>query len=468
MSGRPESLGTSPEPEDYERLTRAQLIDELRKLHWQFRHEFQRVELDLSIHQEELASQNEELRHKQQLLEASREHYAELYDFAPLPYMSLDQFGAIVQINLTGSELLGLERSRVTGTPLLSHVLEPDRRILFDHLRRCRENLVATSELRLVRTGAPPVPAQLHSRAFRPADTGGVLFRTTFTDLTEIKQAEEALRAARNTLEARVEERTAELQRANQALQAEVVGRQRKELELREANAALRRSNDDLNQFAHAASHDLKEPLRTIATFSQLLQERCRHKIDAEADGFIEHVVQGARQMDALLRDLLEYAQAGQTLAHDGQVADANAALRKVAGNLDASVQQSGATITHDPLPVVKVHEVHLIQIFQNLIGNALKYRREESPRIHVSAYRNDQDCTFSVADNGMGIDPAYTRQVFGIFKRLHGNKYPGTGMGLAICSKIIGRYGGRIWLDSEPGKGSVFRFTLPVGDAHG
>src|SRR5687768_3048887 len=139
MSGRPSSSETHPVPEEYQRMTKAQLIDEIRRLQWKFRHELRRLELDLSIHQEELATQNDELRHKQQLLEASREHYAELYDFAPLPYMTLDQFGVIVQINMTGSELLGLERGRLTGTPLLANVLEADRRILREHLRRCRD-----------------------------------------------------------------------------------------------------------------------------------------------------------------------------------------------------------------------------------------------------------------------------------------------------------------------------------------
>ncbi len=246
----------------------------------------------------------------------------------------------------------------------------------------------------------------------------------TLTDITERKRAEEAL-----------------------ASQAE----------------ELARSNSDLQQFAYSASHDLREPLRQLAVFTELLQSRYQDKLAAEAGLLIEHAVSSAHRMEGLLKDLLAYTQAADAPQGPAAYTDANEVCRKTVATFEAKIAQSGARIDCDPLPVLAIHEVHLTQLFQNLIGNALKYCGLEPPHVHISAERSDGLWKLTVADNGIGIDPAYKNQVFGIFQRLHGGgKYSGSGIGLAICQKIVQRYGGRIWVESELGRGSRFMFTLP------
>ncbi len=225
---------------------------------------------------------------------------------------------------------------------------------------------------------------------------------------------------------------------------------------------ALRRANSDLEQFAFSASHDLQEPLRMVATFSQLLQMKYSGKLDEQADTIIGHCVEGATRMGRMIRDLLEYTRAAsisETLP--GKVA-LEAALEEALDNLQASIQESNAIVTHDPLPALPVEPVHLQQIFQNLISNAIKYRGSQAPRVHIGAVREAGVWRFSVKDNGIGIEPRYKDHVFGLFKRLHGrNRYSGTGLGLAICKKLVERYHGQIWVESEPGAGSTFFFTL-------
>jgi signal transduction histidine kinase len=236
---------------------------------------------------------------------------------------------------------------------------------------------------------------------------------------------------------------------------------------LRNANHALRRANDDLEQFAYSASHDLREPLRTVAVYTQLLKRHFGDKVDSKAEVYIRHTVSGARRMEALMNDLLSYVQAARGADEEQPVADSNQILNKTLSNLQTAIQESGASVSSDGLPVVPVHSVHLEQLLQNLIGNAIKYRSEAPPRIEIAAQRSPQEWTFYVKDNGIGIDPQYAKQVFGIFKRLHSSEsYSGTGIGLAICQKIVERYGGRIWVESELGKGATFCFTLPVAQA--
>jgi signal transduction histidine kinase len=236
---------------------------------------------------------------------------------------------------------------------------------------------------------------------------------------------------------------------------------------LSQANEALRRSNEDLNQFAYAASHDLQEPLRMMAIYSQLLQKRYQGRLDGEADQFITFIVQGAQHMEVLLKGLLEYSRAASMSEQPCVPTDCNAALQKALFNLEATIKQSGACVTADPLPMVRAHDTSLLQLLQNLVGNALKYRGKEAPQVHISAERRGAEWVFSVRDNGIGIDPQYARQIFGIFKRLHGREYPGTGIGLAICQKIVERYGGHIWVESERGKGATFYFTVPAEKSH-
>ena len=229
--------------------------------------------------------------------------------------------------------------------------------------------------------------------------------------------------------------------------------------------AALRRANSDLQQFAYSASHDLKEPLRMVAIYSQVLQRKYRGKLDAEADEYLSYTAQGAKRMDMLVRDLLEYTQALGEIDQEFSPADTHRVLEEAIANLGGAIQECNARIHVRTLPpLLAIKNVHLLQIFQNVIGNAIKYRGEETPVIEVSGVQDGAFCRICVQDNGIGISPAYREQVFGLFKRLHaGDKYPGTGLGLAICQKIVHRYGGRIWIESEgPGHGSTFCFTVP------
>jgi signal transduction histidine kinase len=224
----------------------------------------------------------------------------------------------------------------------------------------------------------------------------------------------------------------------------------------------LRRSNEDLRQFAYAAGHDLKEPLRTVGSYMQLLQRKYAGKLDKEADDFLNLGVDGVARMNRLISDLLAYAQLG-TQEGSRQMVNAGDVLLWTRMNLAPAIQEAAAEITSDPLPSVYSDQMQLLQLFQNLIGNALKYRSAEPPRVHVSAEKVDSEWVISVRDNGIGFDPQYSDRIFGVFKRLHGRDVPGTGIGLALCKRIMEKHGGRIWAESEPGKGSVFFMAFPV-----
>jgi PAS domain S-box-containing protein len=234
--------------------------------------------------------------------------------------------------------------------------------------------------------------------------------------------------------------------------------------QLKIANQALQRSNADLEQFAYAASHDLQEPLRMVSIYSQLLQEEYSDVLDDRASSYIGFAVNGATRMSNLLRALLTYSRVANAPAEALQQADARSAVTTALLNLESTIEETGAEIKVGELPLVQIPEIHLVQLFQNLIGNALKYRSEsEKPHIKIGARREIGGAwLFSVADNGIGIEPEYLTQIFGIFKRLHGHAFEGTGIGLALCQKIVERTGGRIWAESESGRGSTFYFTLP------
>jgi PAS domain S-box-containing protein len=233
--------------------------------------------------------------------------------------------------------------------------------------------------------------------------------------------------------------------------------------ELRKMAEALARSNADLQQFAYSASHDLQEPLRVVAGFVNLLAKRYKGKIDKKADEFIEYAIEGTKSMQALIKDLLDYSQVG-TAVRSFEPTDCSSAVDKAVFNLQAAIRESGAIITYDNLPSVTADSSQLIRLFQNLIGNAIKFRSKEAPKIQISASRLENEWVFSVKDNGIGIDPKFANRIFVTFQRLHGRKeYPGSGIGLATCKKIVERHGGRIWVESEPEKGSVFYFTIPI-----
>ncbi|HZO52576.1 MAG TPA: PAS domain-containing protein, partial [Bryobacteraceae bacterium] len=244
----------------------------------------------------------------------------------------------------------------------------------------------------------------------------------------------------------------------------DITGRKRVEQELRTAEQNLRHSNDDLTHFSYALSHDMQEPLRMVVSFTQLLARDYHDKLDAKANEYMRQAVDGAMRMESLLTDLREYWSVSEQKVEALVPVDCNQVLERARTFLGSAIAESKATITHDPLPTVFLEEYPLTLLFQNLLSNAIKYRRPEAlPRIHISAHRNGSAWRFSVDDQGIGMDARYLEQIFAPFKRLHGSKYAGTGLGLAMCKKIVERYHGRIWAESAAGKGTLIQFTLPA-----
>jgi PAS domain S-box-containing protein len=242
----------------------------------------------------------------------------------------------------------------------------------------------------------------------------------------------------------------------------EVTDRKKAEARLREAHEELKRSNAELEQFAYVASHDLQEPLRMVASYAQLLGRRYEAKLDGDAREFMAYIVDGAARMKQLIEDLLAYSRVG-TKGAEFKVVNGEDALKRALFNLRVAIHESGAVVTNDPLPTLSADEVQLGQLLQNLMSNALKFRSASVPRIHIGVTESAKEYTFEVRDNGIGIEPQYYERIFMVFQRLHNKgEYPGTGIGLAICKKVVERHGGRIWVDSRHGAGSSFFFTLP------
>jgi light-regulated signal transduction histidine kinase (bacteriophytochrome) len=213
------------------------------------------------------------------------------------------------------------------------------------------------------------------------------------------------------------------------------------------------------------ASHDLQEPLRMVSSYIGLLERRYKEKLDSDARDFIHFAVDGAKRMQQLINDLLTYSRV-TTQGKPFEPTDCEEMLNRVLMNLKVAIEEKGAKVTHDPLSSVKADGLQLERLLQNLIGNGLKYVKERAPKIHVSAKKQEKEWLFSIDDNGIGIAPEYKEKIFGIFQRLHTREeYPGTGIGLAVCKKIVERHGGRIWVESNPGEGSIFYFTIPADD---
>ena len=243
----------------------------------------------------------------------------------------------------------------------------------------------------------------------------------------------------------------------------ESIERQRAEQQLREASANLARSNTDLQQFAYVASHDMFEPLRMITSYLQLLTGRHNLHLDEQGREFVSYALDGAKRMQALINDLLAYSRV-DSRGGSFEPTNCEQVLESATSNLKLALQESGAAVTHEPLPTVRADPVQLTQLFQNLLGNAMKFHGPEPPRIHIECERQNGEWIFSVKDNGIGIEPRNYDRIFVIFQRLHTRKeYSGTGIGLAICKRIVERHGGRIWVESAPGQGSTFCFTLPA-----
>jgi PAS domain S-box-containing protein len=344
-------------------------------------------------------------------------------------------------------ELLGFSQTEWVENPILWYTqLHPEDRNRWheEFARTCSEGRHFQSVYRFIARDGHVVwvhgEAQVvRDEAGRPQFLQGVAF-----DITGIKRAEEELRAMNQTLAERVAERTAEL---------------------REQTVELERSNRALNEFTYVVTHDLREPLRTINSFIQKLVDHYSGQFDATAEDFIARTVNAGKRMGTLITDLLSYSRVGSE-GKAPEPVECDKALQAALANLHASLDESGAAVTASELPVVQAAPSQLVQLFQNLVSNALKFRGEEPLRIHVSADRRGDEWEIGVADNGIGIEANSLERIFrlGVESRLHSRaKYPGHGIGLATCQKIVERHGGRIWATSDgPGKGTAIHFTLP------
>jgi PAS domain S-box-containing protein len=388
----------------------------------------------------ELSRNTALLRRQAEVLSKAEQKFRSLLEAAPDAMIISSEDGRISLVNSQVEVMFGFRREELIGQNIRE--LVPDwasfSPLSADVHAHAAVGPSSPRELWAVRKNKQRYPVEISLSPLQTEE--GLLLTSAIRDITERKKADEAIRELNTTLEQRVSERTQELV---------------------ESNEALRQSNDDLKQFAYAASHDLQEPLRMVALYSQMLQRKYASESDAETDQYVGFIVGGAKRMEMLLKDLLTYSQTGADVG-PAQPVDFEPVMRKVLLNLQASIEQNAASISWDSLPTVQAHEVRLVQLLQNIVGNAIKYRSQEVPKIRIAAERRDTDWLFVVEDNGIGIEPEYAPQIFGIFKRLHGQNYPGTGIGLAICQRIVERYNGRIWVESKPGEGSRFFFTLP------
>jgi len=371
-----------------------------------------------------------ERRNAEEIARQERDRAQTYLDVAGVMLLVLDADQTVRLINRMGSQILGYREAEIVGQNWFERFLPPSNRDL----------VLAT---------------------FRQLMAGTMEAVEFYENYVLTKSGQQRLIAWHNIL---LRNERGEIQGVLSSGE-DITDKRRAEGQLKETALALARSNAELEEFAYVASHDLREPLRMITSFIQLLEQRYRDKLDADGLKYMAFVVDGARRMGQLIRDLLQYARIGSQRKEFATV-DCNHIVQMALQNLGVAISENQAVITIDGLlPSVRGDDVQLIQLFQNLIANAIKFRRpEEPPRIQIAAVRDKQDWVFSVRDNGIGIDPKHFDRIFVIFQQLHTrDKYPGTGIGLAVCKKIAERHGGRIWLASVPGEGSTFHFTLPA-----
>ena len=380
--------------------------------------------------------------------------------------ISIDESHVITLFNRGAERIFGYSAADIIGQPLDRLIPE---RFVARHGNQVRDFSAAPEASRMMaqrgeiygrRRDGSEFPAEASISKFRGPN--GLVFTVILRDITERRAAELILRGAHDELERRVRERTAELEERNAQLQQEIQERRRAEKLLAEQARELARSNADLEQFASVASHDLQEPLRMVASYTQLLGKRYRNRLDEDADEFMGFIVDGALRMQRLINDLLTFSRVGSR-GKGFQPVDLATSVAQVRINLRAAIDESGARISTGTLPVVNADATQMEQLLQNLIGNAIKFRKGPAPRVHIDARREDAAWRIEVQDDGIGIDARYAERIFVIFQRLHtAAEYPGTGIGLAICKKIVERHGGQIGVHSTPGEGASFSFTLP------
>ena len=351
---------------------------------------------------------------------------------------AVSERGIVLYVNRQLADLLGRDRPELVGSPAIELFGVDDRDVVAGMLR-IGAGVTGWAEVGLRHVGGRQVPVRL---AVSCLDVGGATVHCLITtDLTSVKEAARALAASNAALA----EHARNLERVNRELTA---------------------SNAELEQFAYVASHDLQEPLRMVSSYTTLLAEDLGDRLDDTARRHLDIAHDAALRMGLLVHDLLEYARVSRGTDAGPERVDCDRLVETVQVDLHDAIVAAGATVTHDPLPTVTGMPTGLRQLFTNLVDNAVKFHGDRPVQVHVGAERDGPMWLFSVADNGIGIDPAQTERIFEVFKRLHTRgSYPGTGVGLAICKKVVEQHGGRIWVDSRPGTGATFRFTLPADD---
>ncbi|MDQ1326884.1 MAG: hypothetical protein QG641_164, partial [Candidatus Poribacteria bacterium] len=437
---------------------------------------------------------SERLKMEEQLRK-SEEKYRLIFELSPEVILILDKKGNVHDVNERTYDWIGYKPEEFIGKNILKlpFLTKKSKLIAMQNFfKRITGKEIQPYELEFItKDKKTHIICRVVANPIRDENGKIVQDLVMLSDITDQKKAENALLKAYDDLEIRVKERTMELTKINEELKLEITKRRQienvlidKEKTLKErlkveeeistdlkkeiserkrTEAELARSNAELQQFAYIASHDLQEPLRMVASYLQLLERRYKSQLDADADDFISYAVDGATRMQRLINDLLVYSRVSSR-GKEFKPTDCEEIFEQTLANLQIAIMENEVTVTHDHLPVVIADDVQMVQIFQNLIANAIKFRKAEPPHIHVSAEQKDSEWVFSVRDNGIGIDAEYKDRIFIIFQRLHNiGKYPGTGIGLAVCKRIVERHGGCIWVESKPGDGSSFFFTMPI-----
>jgi signal transduction histidine kinase/CheY-like chemotaxis protein len=405
------------------------------------------VFVELSRTNAKLKEQADELRKQAEVLQKAEQRFRSLLEAAPDAMVMCRDDGKVVMVNSRTEVLFNCGRDKLISRDIrtlvhgwgfhLPAAWDEDLSAPVAEPAGPAEPAERGVELLAFPENRAPFPVEV---TFSPLHTDeGVVITSAIRDISDRKRTEEQIRQLNAHLEERVLERT----------------------------EALLRSNEELQQFAYVASHDLQEPLRTVSIYAQLLAKRYNGQLQGDADQFINFIVDGAERMERLIHDLLDFSQIEARGADFFTKLDCEAVLDDAIRNLQSLIEESGAVVTRERLPAVAGDAVQLTRLFQNLLVNSIKYRAGEAPRMHVAAEDGNHEWRFSVRDNGIGIEPQYAEKVFGIFKCLQPrDRSSGNGMGLAICRKIVSRHEGRIWVESELGKGATFYFTLPKNGA--
>jgi PAS domain S-box-containing protein len=384
--------------------------------------ELQSTTEELQATNEELQTTTEELQTVNEELRLSGNYNRSLIEASVDPFVTIGPNGKITDVNNSTETVTGYSRDELIGTDFSDYFTKPEE-AREGYKQVFLEGFVRNYELEIKHKDGHLTPVVYNASVYRDENGEVIGIFAAARDITERKKAEEILKLNINE---------------------------------------LARSNEELEQFAYVSSHDLQEPLRMIGSYLQLLERRYEGQLDDKADKYIHFAVDGAARMQNLINDLLAFSRV-TSRAKELEITDVESIYNQVLINLEVSIKENNTVITHDPLPKVMADDTQLTQVFQNLISNAIKFRGEDNPKIHIAVVRKSNHWLFSVQDNGIGIDPKHKDRIFEVFKRLHKRRnYPGTGIGLSICKKIIERHGGNIWVESELGNGSVFYFTLP------